>query len=147
MALIVQKFGGSSVAQASQFKKVRDIIQADPDRRYVVVSAPGKRFSNDSKITDLLYLLDAHRTYHVDGSNVFRLIKERFLEIKEELDLKQPIEKELDQRFYRVGRSMILNLNSIRRITKTEVHLLDGTALALPRGAYEPLNRAVISYT
>lgn len=97
MSLKITKFGGSSVAQASQFKKVRDIIQADPDRRYVVVSAPGKRFSNDSKITDLLYLLDAHRTYHVDGSNVFRLIKERFLEIKEELGLKQPIEKELDQ--------------------------------------------------
>lgn len=56
-------------------------------------------------------------------------------------------EKELDNRFYRVGRSLILNLNDIRRITKTEVHLLDGTALALPRGAYEPLNRAVISYT
>ncbi|WP_304684286.1 aspartate kinase [Ileibacterium valens] len=97
MSLKITKFGGSSVAQASQFKKVRDIIQTDPDRRYVVVSAPGKRFSNDSKITDLLYLLDAHRTYHVDGSNVFRLIKERFLEIKEELGLKQPIEKELDQ--------------------------------------------------
>lgn len=69
---------------------------------------------------------------------------------KEDYTVKQTLnhfEKELDQRFYRVGRSMILNLNSIRRITKTEVHLLDGTALALPRGAYEPLNRAVISYT
>ena len=69
---------------------------------------------------------------------------------KEDYTVKQTLnhfEKELDQRFYRVGRSMILNLNSIRRITKTEVHLLDGTALPLPRGAYEPLNRAVISYT
>lgn len=99
MSLKITKFGGSSVAQASQFRKVRDIIEADPDRRYVVVSAPGKRFSNDSKITDLLYLLDAHRTYHVDGSNVFRLIKERFMEIKNELGLKQPIEKELDQMY------------------------------------------------
>lgn len=96
MSLRVTKFGGSSVAQASQFRKVKDIVNADPDRRYVVVSAPGKRFSNDSKITDLLYLLDAHRTYHVDGSNVFRLIKDRFMEIKQELGLKQPIEKELD---------------------------------------------------
>ncbi len=96
MSLKITKFGGSSVAQASQFRKVGDIIRSDPDRRYVVVSAPGKRFSNDSKITDLLYLLDAHRTYHVDGSNVFRLIRERFVEIKEELGLKQPIEKELD---------------------------------------------------
>jgi len=77
-------------------KKVKNIIESDPDRRYVVVSAPGKRFSNDAKITDLLYLLDAHRQYHVDASNVFNLIKERFVEIKNELNLKQPIEKELD---------------------------------------------------
>lgn len=96
MTLKITKFGGSSVAQASQFRKVKDILDADPDRRYVVVSAPGKRFSNDSKITDLLYLMDAHRTYHVDAYNVFSLIKERFLEIKNSLGLKQPIEKELD---------------------------------------------------
>lgn len=56
-------------------------------------------------------------------------------------------EKELDYRFHRTGRSLILNLNDIRRITKTEVHLSDGTILPLPRGAYEPLNRAVITYT
>lgn len=87
------------MAQASQFRKVKDIVLSDPDRRYVVVSAPGKRFSTDSKITDLLYLLDAHRQYHVDASNVFKLIRSRFLEIKETLHLKQPIEKELDH-FY-----------------------------------------------
>lgn len=94
--LKITKFGGSSVANSEQFKKVKRIIQSDSDRRYVVVSAPGKRFSNDSKITDLLYLLDAHRQYHVDASNVFKLIKDRFVEIKNELGLKQPIEKELD---------------------------------------------------
>jgi aspartate kinase len=94
--LKITKFGGSSVANSTQFKKVKNIIESDPDRRYVVVSAPGKRFSNDAKITDLLYLLDAHRQYHVDASNVFNLIKERFVEIKNELNLKQPIEKELD---------------------------------------------------
>ncbi len=55
-------------------------------------------------------------------------------------------EKELDQRFVRVGRSTILNLKYIRRVTKTEVHLSDGTVLPLPRGAYEPLNRAIIRY-
>lgn len=96
MPLKVTKFGGSSVSQASQFQKVKDIVESDPDRRYVVVSAPGKRFSSDSKITDLLYLLDAHRQYHVDASNVYKLIRERFVEIKESLGLKQPIEKELD---------------------------------------------------
>lgn len=56
-------------------------------------------------------------------------------------------EKELDQRFFRVGRSLILNLKYIRRVTKSEVHLSDGTVLPLPRGAYEPLNRAIIQFT
>lgn len=56
-------------------------------------------------------------------------------------------EKELDQRFCRVGRGMILNLKYIRRVTKIEVYLSDGTVLPLPRGAYEPLNRAIIAHT
>ena len=56
-------------------------------------------------------------------------------------------EKELDERFYRVGRGMILNLKYIQRVTKTEVRLSDGTVLPLPRGAYESLNRAIIQYT
>lgn len=94
--LKITKFGGSSVANAEQFKKIKAIIQQDPTRRYIVVSAPGKRFAADNKITDLLYLLDAHRKYHVDASSVFKLIKNRFIEIKNELGLKQPIEKELD---------------------------------------------------
>ena len=94
--LKITKFCGSSVANATQFKKVKAIVQADPSRKYVVVSAPGKRNSSDNKITDLLYLLDAHRQYHVDASNVYRLIRQRFVDIKTELGLKQPIEKELD---------------------------------------------------
>lgn len=56
-------------------------------------------------------------------------------------------EKELDQRFCRVGRGLIVNLKFIQRVTKTEVHLSDGTVLPLPRGAYEPLNRAIIQHT
>jgi len=56
-------------------------------------------------------------------------------------------EKELDDRFSRVGRSMIVNLKYIQRVTKTEVRLSDGTVLPLPRGAYEPLNRAIIAHT
>ena len=51
----VVKFGGSSLASAKQFKKVGDIIRADKSRRYVVPSAPGKRFSDDTKVTDMLY--------------------------------------------------------------------------------------------
>ena len=56
-------------------------------------------------------------------------------------------EKELDDRYFRVGRGMILNLKYIHRVTKTEVRLSDGTVLPLPRGAYEPLNRAIITHT
>ena len=56
-------------------------------------------------------------------------------------------EKELDTRFHRVGRAMILNLKFIQRVTKTEVRLSDGTVLPLPRGSYEPLNRAIIQHT
>lgn len=56
-------------------------------------------------------------------------------------------EKELDSRFCRVGRSMIVNLKYIQRVTKTELRLSDGTVLPLPRGAYEPLNRAIIQHT
>ena len=54
---------------------------------------------------------------------------------------------ELDDRFFRAGRSLIINLKYIRRVTKTEVSLSDGTLLPLPRGAYEPLNRAIIKHT
>ena len=57
------------------------------------------------------------------------------------------VEKELDDRFSRVGRSMIVNLKYIQRVTKTDVYLSDGTVLPLPRGAYEPLNRAIITHT
>ena len=56
-------------------------------------------------------------------------------------------EKELDDRFCRVGRSMIVNLKYIQRVTKTDVYLSEGTILPLPRGAYEPLNRAIIAHT
>ncbi len=55
--------------------------------------------------------------------------------------------RELDTRFFRVGRGMILNLKYVRRISKTDVLLSDGTVLPLPRGMYEPLNRAIIEHT
>ena len=57
------------------------------------------------------------------------------------------LEKQLDDRFYRVGRSCVVNLTNISRVTKSEVRLSDGTVLPLPRGAYEPLNRAIIAHT
>lgn len=69
---------------------------------------------------------------------------------KEDYTVKRTLsdfEKELDEAFCRVGRALILNLKYIRRVTKTEIHLADGTVLPLPRGSYELLNRAIIAYT
>ena len=90
----VVKFGGSSMADAGQYRKVRDILQADPERRVVIVSAAGKRFSGDHKITDLLYLCHAHTQYGVDCSNVFDMIRSRYLEIRDELGIKLDLESE-----------------------------------------------------
>lgn len=107
MGKIVVKFGGSSLADAAQFRKVRDIIRMDPRRCYVVPSAPGRRFPEDEKITDLLY-----QTYRAqrNGENIepiFRRVRERYLSIAEELGLSFPIARELDEveRLIREGAS------------------------------------------
>ncbi|MBR6515303.1 MAG: aspartate kinase [Bacilli bacterium] len=90
----VVKFGGSSLADSNQFKKVKNIIEQDPSRRIVVVSALGKRNKQDHKITDLLYLTGAHLKYGVDASSVFQIVKSRYLEVKEDLGLSIDLEKE-----------------------------------------------------
>lgn len=92
----VAKFGGTSMADASQFKKVRDIIKSDEGRKYVVVSAPGKRFREDNKITDLLYLTHAHTKFSVPYTTVFTIIEDRFNSIKEELNLTIDLAKEFE---------------------------------------------------
>ncbi|WP_154027045.1 aspartate kinase [Olsenella uli] len=93
----ITKFGGSSVADAGQFKKVKRIIESDDARRFVVVSAAGKRNSGDNKITDLLYLVDAHRTYHVDCTPLLDDIKQRFVDIATELKLSYPMAEKFDE--------------------------------------------------
>ena len=91
----VVKFGGSSMADAGQYRKIRDILLADPDRKVVIVSAAGKRNKADHKITDLLYLCYAHSQYGVDCSGVFEMISSRYLEIRDELGLQLALEPEL----------------------------------------------------
>ncbi len=90
----VVKFGGSSMADAGQYRKIRDILLADPARSVVVVSAAGKRDKKDHKITDLLYLCYAHTQYGVDCSQIFDLIVSRYLEIRQELGLELHLEPE-----------------------------------------------------
>lgn len=94
--LKVLKFGGSSLADAAQFAKVKHIVESDPTRRVVIVSAPGKRFSEDHKITDLLYLCAAHIEYGVSCENVFSMIRARYEEICRDCGLKIDITGELD---------------------------------------------------
>ena len=93
----VVKFGGSSMADAVQFQKVRDIVLADPKRTVVIVSAPGKRFSGDHKITDLLYLCHAHIKYGVPCDSIFDMVKERYLSICSDLGLSIDMEAVLEE--------------------------------------------------
>ena len=92
----VAKFGGSSLADAKQFKKVKDIILKDSNISATVVSAPGKRFPEDSKITDLLYLSYAHLKYSVEYEKMFANIENRYFKIKEDLNLNIDLEKEFN---------------------------------------------------
>lgn len=92
--LKVAKFGGTSLADAKQFKKVHDILCNDEERRYVVVSAPGKRFKDDNKITDLLYLTYAHIKYSVPYGSILKVIEDRFNQIKNELNINTDLEGE-----------------------------------------------------
>ena len=92
----VVKFGGSSLANASQFQKVKNIIQSDSSRNIVVVSALGKRNKEDHKITDLLYLTAAHLKYNVDAMSVFQIVKDRYYEVEKELGLNIGLEKEFE---------------------------------------------------
>ena len=90
----VVKFGGSSMADAGQYRKIREILQADPERKVVVVSAAGKRTKDDHKITDLLYLCHAHTQYGVDCSGIFEMISSRYLQIRDDLGIDLDLETE-----------------------------------------------------
>jgi len=82
MGLKVAKFGGSSVADGIQLTKTKQIIEEDPERRYVVVSAPGKRYSADNKVTDLLYLCKTHIEHNISYEQVFQVICDRYMAIQ-----------------------------------------------------------------
>lgn len=91
----VVKFGGSSLADATQFKKVYDIIKSDKERRFVVPSAPGKRFKDDTKVTDLLY-----KAYNATSKSEFQAtfeeIKSRYQDIIDGLKLNISLDKEFE---------------------------------------------------
>ncbi len=93
--MIVAKFGGSSLASAQQFEKVRKIVLSNPEIQVVVVSAPGKRFKGDIKITDFLYTLRSHYKYSVPEDKIEGEIISRYKEISDDLKLGYKIEDEI----------------------------------------------------
>ena len=90
----VVKFGGSSLASARQFKKVGDIIRADKTRRYVIPSAPGKRNSKDTKVTDMLYECYAAASAGASYKKILEAIKARYQEIIDGLELNLNLDHE-----------------------------------------------------
>lgn len=92
----VVKFGGSSLASAEQFKKVGDIIRAEESRRYVIPSAPGKRFSDDIKVTDMLYKCYGAAMKEKKFTDLLKAIQERYQEIIDGLGLDLSLEKEFE---------------------------------------------------
>lgn len=95
MGVKVAKFGGTSVADAAQIRKVQSIILSDEKRCYIVPSAPGKRNDSERKITDLLYICHAHVQQDIPFEEVFQIISDRYREIVSELCLSLNIDSHL----------------------------------------------------
>ena len=135
----VVKFGGSSLASAEQFEKVGKIIRSDKERRYVVPSAPGKRFSEDIKVTDMLYSCYALAEEGKDFSKELEAIKERYNGIIEGLKLKLS----LDDRFEEIKKQFAAKAGKDYAASRGE--FLNGIIMANYLG-YEFLDAAEVIF-
>ena len=99
---VVTKFGGSSLASAEQFRKVKDILSRNPARIYVVPSAPGRRFPEDDKVTDLLFRCHAQKQAGESFDETFDRIRERYGSIAEELGLSVDLSGEMDHIYRKI---------------------------------------------
>ena len=97
MGIKVAKFGGSSVADGIQLTKTKNIIDQDPDRRYIVVSAPGKRYETDNKITDILYLCKSHIDHNLPYDQLFQVVADRYMAVEINLGIKVDLMKYLNE--------------------------------------------------
>jgi len=102
---IACKFGGSSVASSEQIQKVRAIVDSDPERRFIVVSAPGKRHDGDQKVTDLLYLAHETAKAGLSPEDIISKIGARFQEIVEGLGVDLDISSDLAEIQGKIGSS------------------------------------------
>ena len=99
MAVKVTKFGGSSLASAQQILKMQEIVEADEARKFVVPSAPGKRFSDDIKVTDLLYALHDAASHFEETEKIYAQIVKRYTDIRDELGISFDIEAHLEKMY------------------------------------------------
>ncbi len=97
MRKVVTKFGGTSLANSDQFLKVKSIIAADENRKFVVPSAPGKRHGKDFKITDILYLCSEHVKQGIPFDQIFKLVEDRYIDLRNDLGINVDIESHLQQ--------------------------------------------------
>lgn len=106
MSRIAAKFGGTSCASAAQIRKVKSIVDEDPRRQVIVVSAPGKRVKTEAKVTDLLYLCAETVQIGADARGTFGAIRDRFLEIESELGVDAGMSAEMDQFWEELARGV-----------------------------------------
>ena len=133
MGLKVLKFGGSSLADAEHFRQVAEIIKSDPDRKYVVASAPGKRNGKDTKVTDMLYRCYELAADEKDITEIFEAIKERYNQIirdlELDLDLTEVFEKIRHSFLHNSGRDYIASrgeyLNAMILAKYLDFHFID----------------------
>ena len=97
MGIKVAKFGGSSVADGIQLTKTKEIIRHDPDRKYIVVSAPGKRYEGDNKITDILYLCKTHIEHNLPYDQLFQVVVDRYMAVEINLGVKVDLLKYFEE--------------------------------------------------
>ena len=91
----VCKFGGSSLANSKQFKKIKKIVNSEEERKVIIASACGKSNKNDHKVTDLLYLCIAHKKYGMSYESILNEIKNKHLQIINNLKLNFDLDKEI----------------------------------------------------
>ena len=136
----VVKFGGSSLADAKQFKKVADIIHADPERVYVVPSAPGKRFKDDTKVTDLLYQCYERTITGEDFAKAFAPVRERYDGIIKDLNL----DISLDDEYVKIGQDFRNSSRFFAAEIRNKPRCLKGHAAVMDLAKLSILRRLII---
>ena len=127
---IVAKFGGSSLADAHQFEKVKNIVESNLQRKYIVPSAPGKRHAKDYKITDLLYLCSTHVQQGISFDDVFKIISDRYKDIVMGLSKKYDYMINLDINKYLIKIKEDIENGSSADYTASRGEYLNGIILA-----------------